>query len=148
MAEAVRWRSHPIVGEYPRSLLCPAIVLAICVGVYYSFESLGWALLSAGFFAVSLARYFLPTSYELNADGVRVSFFFTVKSIRWSSVRRVDGHRQGLHLSPFERPSLLDSFRGTFLRFRDNADEVVSFVESKVGTGCRVRTARQDDIRG
>jgi len=147
MAEVTRWRSHPIVDDYPRSLLCPAVVLAICAGVYYSFDSLGWALLSAGFLAISLARYFLPTLYELNADGIRVSFFFTVTSIPWSSVRRVDGHRQGLHLSPFEQPSRLDSFRGTFLRFRGNADEVVSFVESKIGADCRVRAAGQGDSR-
>ena len=132
MAETLRWRSHPIVDDYPRSVLLVTVVLAACVAVHMAFGGAGYALLAAAFFAVSLGRYFLPTDYELDQDGAAVRFLGTVRRVRWEDVRRVAVHDEGVQLSPFERPSRLESFRGTFLRFAGNADEVVSFVESQV----------------
>jgi hypothetical protein len=135
MATAVRWRSLPVADDYPRSLLAVAVVLAACVGVYFAFGSAGYALVAAAALGGSLARYFLPTDYELDERGARIRFLFATRLVPWENVRRVDVHRDGAFLSPFERPSRLDSFRGSFLRFRGNGDEVIGFVR------CRVRSA-------
>ena len=132
--DTLRWRSHPLVDDSPRSVLLVAIVGVVCVGVGVAFDGIGYALLSAGFLAVSLARYFVPTHYTLDAGGATMRFLGQTRTVRWENVRRADVHRDGVHLSPFARPSRLDSFRGTFLRFCGNADEVVSFVEHKVVT--------------
>jgi hypothetical protein len=132
MATVLRWRALPIVDDYPRSLLCAAAVVTACVAVHVAFGGAGYALLAAVVLGVSLGRYFLPTSYELDESGARVRFLFSARSTPWDRVRRFDVHREGVYLSPFERPSRLDSFRGTFLRFSGNADEVVRFVERKV----------------
>ena len=120
------------MDDYPRSLLCVAAVLAACVAVGLSFRGAGYALLAAAFLGGSLARYFLPTQYELDGSGVRVRFLGLSRRVPWEQVRRVSVFRVGMHLSPFEKPSRLDSFRGTLLRFADNADEVVSFVERQM----------------
>jgi len=132
VAETLRWRSHPIVDDYPRSVLLVTAVLAACVAMHMAFGGVGYALLAAAFFAVSLGRYFLPTDYELDQDGATVRFLGTVRRVRWEEVRRTLLHKEGVQLSPFETPSRLESFRGTFLRFAGNADEVVSFVESQI----------------
>jgi len=76
--------------------------------------------------------YFLPTWYELDADGVAVRFLGRTRWVAWTEVRRTQVHGEGVQLSPFERPSRLESFRGTFLRFAGNRDEVVSFVKGQV----------------
>jgi len=120
------------VDDYPRSLLLLAVACAACVGVHFAFGGLGYALVAAVLLGCSLARYFAPTWYELDEAGVAVRFLGHSRMVPWGEVRRVLVHREGVHLSPFERPSRLDSFRGTFLRFAGNADEVVSFVESQV----------------
>jgi hypothetical protein len=109
-----------------------AASVAVCVAAGVGFGGAGYALLAAAMLAVSLARYFLPTWYELGEAGVAVRFLGRVRAVPWSQVQRVATHREGVFLSPFERPSRLDPFRGTFLRFAGNADEVVSFVESRV----------------
>lgn len=132
MAETLRWRSHPVADDYPRSLLLVALVVAISVGVWISFDGIGYALLTAGLLVGSLARYFAPTWYVGDEAGVSVRFLGWNRVVRWGDVRRVLAHRDGVFLSPFERPSRLDAYRGMFLRFAGNADEVVSFVERQV----------------
>ena len=132
--DTLRWRAHPLVDDFPRSALLLVIVGAVCAGAGVAFGGLGYALLAAGFLAVSLARYFVPTHYELGASGATVRFLGQTRTVRWEAVKRVDVHRDGVHLSPFEHPSRLDSFRGTFLRFSGNADEAVSFVQHRVAT--------------
>ena len=131
VTKTLRWRSHPLVDDYPRSLLLVAIVLAVCVGVGFSLGR-GYVLLAGAVTGASLASYFVPTCYELCDEGARVRFLGRTRSIPWAHVRRVDVHKDGVFLSPFDKPSRLDSFRGTFLRFRGNADEVIGFVENSV----------------
>lgn len=137
MAEAIRWRSHPVVDDYPRSLLLVAAVIAVCVGVWVSFDSAGYAALAAAFLLGSLSRYFVPTEYGLDAGGASVRFLGHVRRVAWGDVRRHWVAREGVELSPFARASRLESFRGTFLRFAGNRDEVVSFVESQMAAAHR-----------
>lgn len=128
----IRWRSHPVVDDFPRSLLLVGIALAVCVGVWASFESAGLALIAALVLGGSLARYFWPTDYELDAEGAAVRFLGRLRRVAWGDVRRYFVAREGVQLSPFSRPSRLEGFRGTFLRFAGNRDEVVRFVEDRL----------------
>ena len=132
MAETLSWRSFPVADDFPRSLLLIAAAGAACVGIALSFRGAGYGLLSAALLGLSLARYFLPTWYELGEAGVAVRFLGQERRIPWAEVKRATVHRAGVFLSPFERPSRLESFRGTFLRFAGNAEEVVSFVERRL----------------
>ncbi len=126
------WRSHPLVDDFPKSLLLVCVLAGVCVLVGMAFGGVGYGLLSAGMLGASLARYLLPTYFKLDADGVTVRLLGHAQHVRWSQIKRISVQRTGVFLSPFERRSRLDSFRGTFLRFADNGDEVRSFVESKV----------------
>jgi len=135
VAATLSWRSHPIADDYPRSLLLVAAAGAICAGVSASFGRIGYGLIAAALLGVSLSRYLLPTRYELGQGGVTVRFLGQTHQVAWGEVKRVEVHRGGVFLSPFERPSRLDAFRGTFLRFAGNAGEVVSFVQGKVAEG-------------
>ena len=133
--ERLGWRSCPLVDQFPRSLLLVGACVAVCVLAAIAFDAAGYALLSAALLAVSLARYLLPTGFELDEHGVTVRFLGQARKVPWSQVRRILVQPRGVFLSPFRRPSRLDSFRGTFLRFAgkgENADEVVSFVQDRV----------------
>ena len=129
---SVRWQSHPVVDDYPRSIMAVAIIAAVCFAVYAAFQSVGYVLLSVVVLGASLSRYFLPTDYELDDQGISVRFLGKRRRTAWDEFHRYDRHKDGLFLSPFEERSRLDSFRGTFLRFRRNAEEVTGFVERKI----------------
>jgi hypothetical protein len=117
------------VDDFPRSILLVAVVVAVSAGVAVSFQQPGYGLLAALILGIGLSRYFAATRYELDSDGVLVRFLGQGQRMAWQDVRRVLVHREGVHLSPFAQPSRLDSFRGAFLRFAGNADEVTRFVE-------------------
>jgi hypothetical protein len=131
-AEALRYRSHPLRDDYPRSVALVAIVAGISVAVGVSFEAAGWAAFSALVLGISLARYFAPTDYTLDGEGVRARFLGRERRRPWSEVRGVYPHRDGVHLSPFARPSPLDPFRGIYLRFAGNRDAVLAICERHV----------------
>jgi hypothetical protein len=132
VAERLCWRSLPVVDDYPSSLCLVALVVLACVGAGLSFGGLGYGLLAAALLGLSLASYFVPTRYELDEAGVRSRFAGHSRRMRWDEVRRVSVAKGGVHLSPFERPSRLDSFRGILLRFAGNRDEVIRFVDRQV----------------
>ncbi len=126
------WRSHPLVDEFPRSVLLPVAILAAACAASVAFSGLGYGLIAAAVLTASLGRYLLPTSYELREDGAVVHFLGRGRRVPWGEVKRVEVGRDGVFLSPFPERSRLDSFRGTFLRFNGNRDEVLGFVHEKV----------------
>ena len=131
MPERLCWRSHPLVDDTPRSVLLVGLLTGASVAAGVAFGGVGYAVIAAVVLCGSMGRYLLPTRFELDGSGAASSFLGHRRVMPWEAVQRVSVHREGVHLSPFDRPSRLDSFRGTFLRFAGNADEVVSFVEAQ-----------------
>ena len=128
----LRWRSHPFATKKLTSLLVVLCLLAVWVSVYLTTFSLTLTLVSIFILLGALCPFFLPTDYELTSDKVKVRFFFSQKEKNWSFYRSFYVDKNGVLLSPFERPSRLENFRGIYVRFDRNKDEVVEFVSSKV----------------
>ena len=131
-ARTLRWRSCPLVDDYPRSLGFVAAFVGVCLAVGVAFGGPGYGLLAAALLSISLARYYLPTTFELDDRGVTVRLLGQARKMAWSEIRRAQARPDGVYLSPFEGPSRLESFRGLFVRYAGNAEKVVSFVGSKV----------------
>ena len=131
----LQWRSYPLVDDFPRSLLCVAVFVGFCVLTGLAFGGVGYGVIAAVLVGGSLGRYFLPTYFALDEDGVTIRMLGRSRTIPWTDVKRISVRSCGMFLSPFPAPSRLDSFRGAFLRFRGNADEVTRFVESKAVLG-------------
>jgi hypothetical protein len=130
--ESLRYVSFPLRDDGPRALALPAIIACVSVAVGVSLESAPWALAAAGLLTAMVARYFAPTRYTLDAQGVRARFLGRERRRAWSEVRALYRHRDGVHLSPFPRPSRLDPFRGIYVRFAGNREEVLRFCERHV----------------
>jgi len=61
-----------------------------------------------------------------------VKFLFSQKEKDWTFYRSFYVDKNGVLLSPFERPSRLENFRGVYIRFHQNKDRVVEFVSSRI----------------
>jgi len=132
-AEMINWRSRPLVDEFLGSLLFVAIFVAVCVGAGVGFGNVGYGVLAAAMLVMGLGRYILTTGFVLDTTGVTISYFGQCRTIPWAEVHSVCVGPKGVFLSPFEKPSRLDSFRGVLLRYsNNNSDEVVEFVRDKV----------------
>ncbi len=132
-ADALRWESHPLRREKPaKSMLLVALIVASAAAAAFGFEHWFYGVFSLGALTVSLSRYFFPTRYALNGEGVRSEHLGLKQRRSWAEFRRVEEHRDGIFLRPSVRPSRLDSFRGVFLRCDQNRTEVARFVRCHV----------------
>jgi hypothetical protein len=129
----IKWRSHPLTENIPKTAAFIAVLALVLSVVYFAFNSLHFVALAAVVLFLSLMRYFVPTHYQADSRGISILFFGISKFREWSSFRNVYVHPTGVHLAPFERPSALDSFRGTFLLFgRGDKNEIVEFVRKNI----------------
>ena len=131
----VEWTVHPLVQEsLAKTGLLAAIVAGLAVGVFSSFGGIGYGLLTLVVLLGALSRYWLPTRYRLDCEGMRNRHLGRQRLRCWDEFTRLDVHRDGVFLSPFVRPSRLDAFRGCFLRCYGNRDEVIDFARRQVAS--------------
>jgi hypothetical protein len=125
----ISWRVHPVVDDFPRSL--GAIVLLIfCSYLFALFTGiLTFGLIAFMVFFLSTMSYFVPINYRIDEKNLIITFlgFDNVQPL--SKYRNFYINPAGIHFSTFSTPSALDSFRGNFVRFNRNRQEVVSFLK-------------------
>jgi hypothetical protein len=99
----------------------------------------GLLLAMIGFLAIlfSTMEFWLPIRYRIDGSGCRVKYGPSVTEIEWDKVKRVVRGPEGLKLSPLAKEGALSPFRGVFLRFAGNEEEVIE----------AVRRFGDDDVR-
>ena len=80
----------------------------------------------------SLVAFLLPTEYRLTEEAIEVRSLGVSRSRPWSEMRRMTVDRTGVFLSPFEKRTWLEAYRGLRLLFGGNRDQVVSFAEARL----------------
>jgi len=132
-AVAVSWTVQPWRRNRPLGIAVALLVLAVTFGVRVVFGSMGWAAMALVLLTLSVARFYLPTRYALNAHGARMQGPFGTVEREWSAFRAWFVGTDGVLLSPFTKPSRLAFTRGIFLPFDDHRDEVLAAVEAFLG---------------
>lgn len=128
------WTAHPLRQEPAcKSAALGALIFGFSTLAAVSLGGAVYGLVSLLALAGATASYLLPTRYILDERGAAWRQL-TWRRRSWSTFRRVDRHADGVFLSPFPRPSRLDSFRGVFLRFGPDVDagEVVALARARV----------------
>lgn len=129
-AESVNlsWSVHRL-REHPQwlFLLVPALVLTFWAGTLL----LGWVMgLSAvGVLVAATGDYFFPVTFTLTREKATSRCLFARQELEWKKVKRVLLAQDGVKLSPLGFTSRLEAFRGVFLRFNNNQDEVLQAIE-------------------
>lgn len=123
--EPLSWKVN-IGNQMPQKRLAVAVITMIVAVVGYMFIGgiLG-ALVGVVVMVASTAELFMPVTYQLNSEEARSHCGFNVTAIRWENVKRLIDMPDGVRLSPLEKNSRLDAFRGVYLRFSGNQDEVL-----------------------
>jgi hypothetical protein len=128
----LKWRSHPFKRKIVTSFLVILCLLAVWISVYLTTFSVLMTVVSVVILLGALSPFFLPTYYELTSDKIKVRFFLNQREKEWSFYRSFYVDKNGVLLSPFAKPSRLENFRGMYIRFDQNKDQVVKFVSSKI----------------
>jgi len=80
----------------------------------------------------SVGSFVAKTHYKLTAETIEVRALGVARARPWTEMRRATVDRGGVFLSPFEKRSWLEAYRGVRLPFGGNRDQVVAFVEAKL----------------
>jgi len=131
--QILRWSSHPIKTKRKGAIFLILVMILFWVLVWFSTESFLFLIISIIILSGALSPFFLPTKYELTPEKIRVKFFLSNKEKTWEDYKSFYIDRNGVLLSPFDKPSRLENFRGIYLRFAQNKDEVINFISSKLG---------------
>jgi hypothetical protein len=94
---------------------------------------LGFAIILA-----ATAEFWLGASYRIDGRGASSRTGLSVSSIDWQDVKRLDILSEGAKLSPLSAPSRLDEFRGVFLRFGDQREQVLAALRTFGGEYVRL----------
>ena len=131
MAQAepiLAWKVH-LVRENPAKVLLIAPVLATSLLVCYVFtHSLVFMAVTFSLLASSLADYLFPVRYEINERGASSRTLLRRTFVEWDRVRKYYLDDHGIKLSTLSRPGRLEAYRGLYLRFGGNRDEVIEAV--------------------
>ena len=128
----LEWRSHPVKRRPLVSVLATLFLTLVAAVVFFATESLGFALLALVVLFASLARFYFPTSYRLSDRRITIKSATQTLHKDWSLYRSCYVDKNGILLSPYTRPTRLENFRGLFLLFADNREEVTAFVRARL----------------
>jgi len=92
-------------------------------------QAIGWSFISFVLLISLTAMIYLPVRYKLDARGITTYLAGVPTHRPWSHYRNFYVHDTGVHVTTMPEPSALDAFRGHYLQFAENRDEVVAFLE-------------------
>ena len=105
------------------------IVLVLILGAYLHRDIL-LVSIAAGIFFLATADYFIPMHFWITGEAAYRRTVFGTKFMRWSNVKHCYLDDKGIKLSPLVNASRAEAFRGLFLYFGDNRDELVETVRN------------------
>ena len=125
------WKIH-LAKEHPKkTLVCIAIILFASIVGYV----LANILMCLAVFVVMLfssAEFLFPVSFEINEKGASSRVFLKKTEVLWKNVKRCYIDDYGIKLSTLGFRTRLEAFRGVYLRFNDNSEEVSALVRKYV----------------
>ncbi len=140
---SLEWSCHPVKRRPLYSAGITLFVLLVLAMVYNTTQSAFFGLLAFIIMFASLAKFYFPTHYRLSDKGVTVKTTTQTLSKNWSDFRSFYPDKNGILLSPFAEPSRLENFRGLFIMFNNNKEEVTAFVKNHIGSASVSDTKEQ-----
>jgi hypothetical protein len=130
---ALSWTVWPLRKKPALGLLALACIAVAVLSVDSITQGIWMPAFAAFVLAISVAPFFLRTTYRLTPEGVEVVRLGRAQRRAWSSFRRARSSDEILQLSPFAKPSWLDSYRSTTILLDGNRSEVMDYVQGMVG---------------
>ncbi len=128
---SLSWRVHPLRQDWRVSFGVITLLILLWWGIWRWTRSGLFTFLSILILLVSLSSFFFPVTFSLDREYVTVKSNFTTRRRRWGEFKSFWVDRHGVLLSPFKGRSRLESFRGLYIRFSNNRDKVVSFIQRR-----------------
>jgi hypothetical protein len=126
------WSTHPAKARPMVTTLVIIFLLVLAALVYLLTYNAIFTVIAALILYGSLTQYFTKTTFEFTDTKVRARYVVNKIEKEWKQYRSYYADKNGVLLSPFPGPSRLENFRGMFLRFAGNKDQVMEIVRQKI----------------
>lgn len=127
-APVLAWKVH-LIRENPAKvlLIAPVVVMSLLVCYIFTHSPIFMAVTLA-LLASSLADFLFPIRYEMSEQGASSRTLLGRTFVEWDRVKKYYLDDHGIKLSTLPRPGRLEAYRGLYLRFGGNQDEVIEAV--------------------
>ncbi|MFZ1684593.1 MAG: hypothetical protein WAU88_10745 [Candidatus Zixiibacteriota bacterium] len=132
--EVLEWVSHPLKRSLAKSAGVSAVILLFAILVWTGTDSIFFTSLSIVVLVMALTKFFLPTGYKLTEQKIYVKSFTHTLVKEWKIYRSYYPDKNGILLSTFAGPSRLENFRGLYLLFEGNRDQVIAYVKARLAS--------------
>ena len=122
----VRWRRWPLRDNFLFGAMALVGLAAVGLLVYWQTDRLHLAIGAALAIAIATWRFFVPVTFELNAEGVHQWVFGRHRRIPWSEIRQHQIFSSGVLLLPYEHGSPIEVMQGLFLPWGMRRDEILA----------------------
>ena len=128
--ETLEWRTHLAASTpWKAALVVIAVVLASGLAAWLCggpLPAVGAALVLLN----AVGEFLFPVQYRLSPAGAEMRCGLTRRAISWEAVRHAYLQPGGVKLSPLERPDRRERFRGLFIQFNENEEQVKAYLRA------------------
>ena len=126
------WKVHPFKEHWIKSVALILFLIFIIGIVQSSFKEPFLTGISLIVLVGSLLRYFFPTEYRVNHEGIQIIFLGRTNLRKWNEFKSFYLCKTGIQLSPFPRPHWLDTFRGHFVLLEKDRDVIIEYIKTRI----------------
>ncbi|MFB3897448.1 MAG: hypothetical protein ACE14V_14210 [bacterium] len=126
------WKVHPFREHWVKSVAVILFLISLFTFIQSEFKQSLLTFISIAVLVGSLLRYFLPTQYKIDIEGVHYTFLGLTKTRKWTEFKTFYVCKTGVQLSPFPRPHWLDPFRGYFVLVGKDKEVIVNYIRARV----------------
>lgn len=141
------WSAHPAREQPGRAAVGAAWILAVAIVLYATTFNVFWSVFAVIFLLAALGRFFFPSRFVVDDEGLTASSRLRTQRIAWSKVQRFVHDERGGLLSDRSEPSRLDAYRGVhvlFGRSRKQAVQAIRACLQRARSGGRPVTTTSD----
>lgn len=131
-SNSMKWTVHPVKRRPLVSVAVTIFIFIVGFVVDYSAQSDWFTILALVVLFGSLSKFYLPTFYELNDKTVIIKTTTQTLKKEWKLYRSYYPDKNGVLLSPYSEQTRMENFRGIYLMFEKNKDEVLKFIETHI----------------
>ena len=133
------WTSFPVIDQPKKSILVGLIII-ITAYILWQLAIVEWEqplyyVLGILILFISLAPYFVPTSYYFYENGFLVQYPFVKIEKLYTDYGCFYADKMGFMLSTYIQPRRMDAFRGQSIRFsktKNEKEEILQFLGTKI----------------
>lgn len=113
----LQWTAHPARQRPLAACGAVAVIIAFSMAVYGVGRESLWSIGAAIVMCLALSRFFFPTRYLIDGDGVTAWTALTTRRIAWRDVRRIDVGGHAAWISPSRRRNWREARRGVHVLY-------------------------------